>query len=70
MIVEWRAELGPEGSRFPIARLRWTRTTGLWSLYWRDRNLKFHVYDRVPSTATVEDLLAELDDDPVTTFWG
>lgn len=26
-----------EHTRFPIARLRYTRTTGLWSIYWRDR---------------------------------
>jgi Protein of unknown function (DUF3024) len=28
-----------------IARLRYTKTNGRWSLYWRDRNLRFHVYD-------------------------
>src|SRR5690606_37849668 len=37
-----------EHTRFPIARLRYTRTTGLWSIYWRDRNLKFHEYKRKP----------------------
>jgi len=40
----WRDDLGPEWTRFPIARLHYTKTTGLWTLYWRDRNLKFHRY--------------------------
>ncbi len=43
-------------TRFPIARLRYTKTTQLWSLYWRDRNLKFHAYDLEPSRS-VSDLL-------------
>ena len=35
----WREDLGPDWTRFPIARLHYTRTTGLWTLYWRDQNL-------------------------------
>ena|SRR6187200_1024163 len=27
-----------EHTRFPIARLRYTRATGVWAIYWRDRN--------------------------------
>ena len=57
-------------SRFPIARLRYTKATGVWSLYWRDRNLRFHAYDLVSPTASVEDLLAEVDRDPTAIFWG
>jgi len=66
----WRADFGPEWTRFPIARLRYTKAMRLWSLYWRDRNLKFHEYDRVPASASVEELLAEVDRDPTAIFWG
>ncbi len=66
----WREDFGPEWTRFPIARLRYTRATRSWSLYWRDRNLKFHEYDRVPASAVVEELLAEVDRDPTGIFWG
>jgi len=66
----WRTDLGTEWTRFPIARLRYTKGTRLWSLYWRDRNLRFHSYDGVPATTSVEDLLAELDRDPTAIFWG
>ena len=66
----WRPGVGPGGTRFPIARLRYTKSTGLWSLYWLDRDLRFHEYDRVPATASVEDLLVEIDRDPTSIFWG
>lgn len=59
-----------EWTRFPVARLRFTRTSGLWSLFWRDRNLRFHHYDGINDTATVEDLLAEIEQDPTSIFWG
>jgi hypothetical protein len=66
----WRADTGAEWTRFPIARLRYTKATKSWSLYWRDRNLRFHEYDRVPASQSVEDLLAEVDRDPTAIFWG
>lgn len=66
----WGADPGLEWTRFPIARLRYTTATKRWSLYWRDRNLRFHVYDQAPATGTVEELLAEVDRDPTAIFWG
>ena len=66
----WRDERGAEWTRFPIARLRYTKVTNTWSLYWRDRNLRFHQYDRVAPSARVEDLLTEIDRDPTHIFWG
>jgi Protein of unknown function (DUF3024) len=66
----WPSDPGAEWTRFPVARLRYTKSARLWSLYWRDRNLRFHEYDRVPATASVEDLLAEIDRDPTALFWG
>jgi len=66
----WWADGGAEWSRFPIARLRYTKTTGMSSLYWRDRNVRFHAYDLVSPTAGVEELLAELDRDPTAILWG
>ena len=66
----WRGDMGTAWTRFPIARLRFVKATGQWSLYWRDRNLRFHVYDRVAATASIEDLLAEVDRDPTAIFCG
>ena len=41
-----------------------------WSLYWRDRNLRFHRYDQLPPSPRVGDLLEEVDRDPIAIFWG
>ena len=54
----WRADVGAEWTRFPIARLRYVKTSGVWSLFWRDRNLRFHAYDLAAPTASIEELLA------------
>jgi hypothetical protein len=35
-----------------------------WSLYWRDRNLRFHKYDLIAPSRRVDELLAEIDRDP------
>lgn len=66
----WREDRGPEWTSFPIARLRYTANNKTWTLYWRDRNLRFHLYDLITPSNNVEDLLAEIDDDPICIFWG
>jgi hypothetical protein len=73
-IVERRApgpeECGAEWTTFPIARMRYTVADKSWTLYWRDRNLRFHLYDLVAPSSRVNDLLAEVDRDPTSIFWG
>lgn len=54
----------------PIARLRYTKTRDEWSLYWRDRSLKFHEYDLVEPSSDIRDLLDEVDRDPTAILWG
>lgn len=66
----WRADVAAEWTRSPIARLRYTKSAGVWSLYWRDRNLRFHAYDLVSPAASIEELLAEVDRDPTAIFSG
>jgi hypothetical protein len=66
----WGEALGTEWTSFPIARLRYTATDKRWTLYWRDRHLRFSRYDLLPPLNRVEDLLAELDRDPTRIFWG
>ena len=62
----WREDSGPEWTSFPIARLRYTIADKSWTLYWRDRNLRLHSYDRLTPSQRVEDLLTEIDRDPPT----
>lgn len=66
----WRADLGPDWTRFPIARLRYTKTTQSWTLYWRDRNLRFHRYNQLAPATHVSALLEEIQRDPTSIFWG
>ena len=66
----WRPDRGPQWSRSPVARLRYTAHSGLWTLYWRDRNEHFHRYPPCPASRTVETLLDEVDRDQTGIFWG
>ncbi|MGW5667121.1 DUF3024 domain-containing protein [Micromonospora sp. NPDC003776] len=56
--------------RASVARLRSTQRTSTWTLYYRDRNLRFHRYDLTPPTPDVGKLLDELDRDSTAIFWG
>jgi len=57
-------------TRFPIARLRYTKATGLWAIYWRDRNLKFHEYKRKRPTKNIQALLEHIETSGDPIFWG
>jgi len=66
----WREDFGPEWTSLPIARLRYTASERTWTLFWRDRNLRFHGYDPLAPSPRIDDLLAEIDCDPTCIFWG
>jgi hypothetical protein len=54
----------------PIAQFRFGARAGLWSLYWRDPNRRWRLYDSIAPTKNLETLLAEVDRDPTYIFWG
>ncbi len=64
----WHPNL-PGWSRQPIAQLRYQETTKLWTLYWADRNSRWHLYDMI-DPGRVDELLHEIEDDPTCIFWG
>ena len=66
----WSGDMGTEWTRFPICRFRYTKTRSEWSLLWRDRNLRFHVYDLVRPTPHIDELIREVERDPTCIFWG
>lgn len=67
----WRQDAAStEWTQFPIARLRYTKATRTWTLYWRDHNLRFHLYDHLKPSPGIGDLLDEIDRDPTAIFWG
>jgi len=66
----WRPDLRTEWTSFPVARLRYTAADKSWTLYWRDRNLRFHIYESLEPPDGIGDLLNEIDRDPTRIFWG
>ena len=66
----WREDYGPEWTRRGIARFRYTAKHKAWTLYWSDRNQRWHKYDLIAPSADVLALLDELDRDPTCIFWG
>nr|WP_275425752.1 DUF3024 domain-containing protein [Nocardioides solisilvae] len=53
-----------------MARLRYTKSTGQWEIYWRDRHLKFHEYKRKRPTKNVQALLDHIETSGDPIFWG
>lgn len=66
----WREDYGPDWTRLAVARLRYVKARREWSLYWRDRHERFHIYDQAPPTSSIQDLLDEVEADPMNIFWG
>ena len=65
----WRPEF-TEWTSMPIAQLRYDEKTGKWTLYWADRNDRWHKYEDPPPTKEIDHILAEIDRDPTGIFWG
>jgi hypothetical protein len=66
----WNSPESAAWTRSPIARLRYTQSKRSWALYWSDQHQKFHRYEFVAPTQSVDRLLKEIDDDPTALFWG
>lgn len=66
----WQPDLGPEWTRSAVAQLRYTATSRAWTLYWRDRNLRWRAYRDLPAARPVGELLDEVERDPTGIFWG
>jgi hypothetical protein len=64
----WHPNL-TDWSRVRVAQLRYSPTSNLWSLYWADRNGRWHRYDDL-DPGTVDDILDEINLDPTGIFWG
>ena len=53
-----------------VARFRYNRQTRLWTLYWADRNLRWHIYERIKPARNLKVLVEEVERDPTGIFWG
>jgi len=66
----WSESMGPEWIRTPVARLTYVMKRSEWTLYWPDRNSRFHRYEETKPSQHLAVLLDEIDADPTCIFWG
>ena len=53
-----------------IAKFRFTKSTGQWTLYCQFRDLKWRAYQPFPHAADLAELVAEMRRDPTCIFFG
>lgn len=71
-LAESRASWDGRGAEWidvPFAQLRFSAETSRWSLYWADRNSKWHPYEDIRPGSLVK-LLLEIDKDLTGIFKG
>jgi hypothetical protein len=56
--------------RSPFAKLRFVRSTGLWTLYWMRADLKWHAYEPAPPSRDLAELVDVVDRDQYCAFFG
>ena len=54
----------------PIAQIRYDDRSKKWVLYYADRNSRWHLYPGIKAKANFDDLLKEIDRDPIHIIWG
>ena len=53
-----------------VAQFRFDPDTFMWTLYCADRNSRWHEYIETEPCKNLDDLLKEVDEDPIGVFWG
>jgi len=51
-------------------KLKFIRSANKWRLYWQRADLKWHEYPGPSSSDCINDLLREIDADPLACFFG
>ena len=68
--VPWSGLHRTEWTRTGVAQFRYDEQQLLWTLYWPDRNERWHRFEEAPPSAVIDDLLRVVEDDPTAIFWG
>ena len=53
-----------------VAKFRYTAKKTSWTLFWADRNSRWHRYENFVHRRDFLDLLHEVERDPTGIFWG
>lgn len=59
-----------EWTESPVAKLKFIRSANKWRLYWMRADMKWHEYPGLSSSHRLEDLVQEIDADPLACFFG
>lgn len=59
-----------EWTELKVAQFRYDPAGNQWSLFCSDRNEKWLRYIDLSPSPRIDDLLEEIDDDPIGIFWG
>lgn len=70
IIFEVRPYPTGEVLKTEVVKITFVKTQKLWKLYWMKSDLKWHAYDLDFEHSELEDVLAEIKDDPYCCFWG
>lgn len=54
----------------PVAKIKFVRSAEKWRLYWMRADLKWHEYPGHSSSDRLEELVQEIDADPLACFFG
>jgi hypothetical protein len=65
----WREGLGTEWTRHRVAQMRLDPSEDSWTLFWRDRNDNWHLYDLI-EPGTMAEMLDGIAQDRTGIFWG
>jgi hypothetical protein len=58
------------GDALTDRRLRYVSSTRLWTLYYRRHTGRRERYPLLGSASRLDELLTEIDQDPICIFWG
>lgn len=53
-----------------VAKATYVKSREIWKLFWMRADLKWHRYDPLPDTKSLQDVLNEIGEDPYCCFWG
>ena len=56
--------------RAAVAKLKFIRSANKWRLYWQRADLKWHEYPGRSSSDRLDELVREIDDDPLACCFG
>ncbi len=65
----WHEMLEPEWTRHGVARMKYSSENHKWTLYWADRNSRWHVFDLI-EPGSIDSILQEIELDRTCIFWG